>query len=282
MFMPMKFRILYKFFALAFLAFIFQSRSAGPAGVAGLQVTGAPGNGTCANAGCHVASGTFAPALTIELLEDGIAVDSYEPGNDYTVRVTVSNGSGNPSGFGFQATSLDAADNQSGTFTAGGGQQVVPIGGRNYWEHSAPGNSGVFESTWTAPEADAGTVTFYSAGLAINGNGSTSGDDTAVNTLSIEEDIDNSTFSNQRDYATITVSPNPVADQMKLAITSRAAGNFDIRIADLSGKIIRTETIFLSSGENEKSFSVQDLESGYYSVQLSGENHVTSVQMLKL
>jgi hypothetical protein len=276
----MKFRIFYKFFALAFLAFIFQSRSSGPAGVANLQVTGAPGNGTCANAGCHTA-GSFSPVLDIELLENGVAVDSYEPGNDYTIRVTVS-GSGGPSGYGFQATSLDASNNKAGTFTASAGQQVVPSGGRDYWEHNSMAGSGVFESTWTAPEADAGTVTFYSSGIAANSNGGTSGDGTAVNTLSIEEDIDNSTFSNERDYATIMVKPNPVADQMKLAITSRAAGDFEVRIADLSGKIIRTEAIFLSSGENEKSFSVQDLESGYYSIQLCGENHVTAVQMLKL
>lgn len=277
----MKFRIFYKLFGLAFLAFIFQSRSSGPAAVAGLQVTGAPGNGTCANTGCH-ASGAFDATIEIELLDNGAAVDKYEPGKDYTIRVTMNNGSGTPNGYGFQATSLDASNNKAGTLTAGAEQHVVPAGGRDYLEHDLFVSGNVFESTWTAPDADAGTVTFYSSGIVANGNGGASGDGTATGSLSIEEDIDNSTFSNERDYATIMVKPNPVADQMKLAITSRAAGNFDIRIADLSGKIIRTEAVFLSSGENEKSFSVEDLESGYYSVQLCGEDHVTSVQMLKL
>ncbi|MFT4759738.1 MAG: hypothetical protein ACI9XO_004730 [Paraglaciecola sp.] len=277
----MKSRTFYKIFGLAFLAFIFQSRSNGPAAVAGLQVTGAPGNGTCANSGCHT-TGSFDATLDIELLDNGAAIDKYEPGKAYTIRVTVSNGSGNPSGYGFQATSLDESANKVGTFEAGSEQHVVSTGGRDYLEHDLFGSSSVFESTWTAPDADAGTVTFYSAGIAANGNGGSSGDGTAVNTLAIEEDIDNAIFSNERDYATIVVTPNPVADQLKLSINSRAAGNFDLRISDLSGRIIRTEAIFLSSGENEASFSVEGLESGYYSVQLCGENHVTSVQMLKL
>lgn len=277
----MKIRIFYKFFALAFLAFIFQSRSSGPAQIAGLQVTGAPGNGTCANSGCHTA-GQFDAALNIELLDNGDAVDKYEPGKSYTVRVTVSNGSGNPGGFGFQATSRDDSNNTGGTLEAGNGQQIISIAGKEYLEHNSMASDGVFESTWVAPDANAGTITFYSSGIAANGTGGTAGDGTANGTLVVEEDIDNSTFTNDRDYATVLVAPNPVADQLKLAITSRAAGNFDIRISDASGKIVRTESVFLNSGKNEKSFSVQDLVKGYYSVQLCGENHITSVQMLKL
>lgn len=277
----MKFRIFYKLFALGFLAFVFQSRSGGPANVQGLQVTGAPGNGSCANSGCHTA-GIFDAALNIELLDNGDVVDKYQPGESYTLRVTVSNGSGNPGGYGFQATSRDGANSTGGSLEAGNDQNVVTIGGNQYLEHSSMASDGVFESTWVAPAADAGTITFYSSGIAANGTGGSSGDGTATSSLEIEEDSGNSTFSNDRDYATILVAPNPVADELKLAITSRAAGNFDIRIADASGKIVRTESVFLNSGKNEQSFSVQDLVKGYYSVQLCGENHVTSVQMLKL
>ena len=279
--MRMKFRIFYKFFALAFLAFIFQSRSSGPAGVAGLQVSGAPGNGTCGNTGCHTA-GQFNAALSIELLDNGTTVTKYEPGKSYTIKVIVSNGSGSPSAFGFQATSRDADNNTAGTFAAGSGQHIIPVGGKEYLEHDVMGSTGTFESSWTAPAAGEGDVTFYSSGIAANGNGNSTGDGTAVATLVIEEDDVNSTSSAIRDYATIAVSPNPVADLMKLEITSRAAGNFDLRIVDLSGKVVRTEPIFLSSGDNQKSISVANLESGYYIVQLSGETHVTSVQMLKL
>lgn len=281
----MKFRILYKFFALAFLAFVFQSRSAGPANVAGLQVTGAPGStgsaGTCANSGCHVGS-AFDASLSIELLDNDAVVDKYEPGKAYTIRVTIGNGSGSPSAYGYQATSLDASDNAIGTFDAGSAQQVVSFSGRDYLEHSSSASSGVFESTWTAPAAGGGAVTFYSAGIAGNGNGGTSGDGNASSTLTVDEDDANSTFSTNRDYATIEITQNPVVDLLKLEVTSRAAGKFDVRIADMSGKIIQTESVFLNSGENQESFSVANLESGFYVVQLSGENHVASVQMVKL
>ena len=277
----MKFSIFYKLFALAFLAFVFQSRSGGPANVQGLQVSGAPGNGTCANSGCHTA-GQFDPALSIELLDDGTAVDKYEPGKTYTVRVTVSAGSGTPNGYGFQATSRTAANTAAGTFSAGVGQQVTPVGANAYLEHSDIANSGVFESAWTAPLANTGAVTFYAAGIAANGNGGSSGDGHAQGNLSIEEDDASSTSFAERAYATMDIAPNPVVDEMKLKIISRSSGNFDLRIADVSGKIIRTEAIFLNSGQNEKTFSIGDLESGYYVVQLRGDSHVTSAQLLKL
>jgi len=105
----MKFRILYKFFGLAILAFVFQSRSNGPASAAGLQVSGAPGNGTCANSGCH-GGNAFDASLDIEFLNSaGDVISQYIPGEDYTVRVIINNGSGTPAAYGFQATARDAS-----------------------------------------------------------------------------------------------------------------------------------------------------------------------------
>ena len=279
----MKFRILYKFLALAFLAFIFQSRSSGPAGIAGLRVTGAPGdNGTCGNTGCH-AAGQFDPSTTIELLDGSTPITAYEAGKEYTVRISITAGNGSPINYGFQATSLDTNNGIAGSFTPGTGQQAVSIAGKEYLEHSTPSQGGEWTSTWIAPtDAGAGDVTFYVASSTNNGNGSPTGDGASTSTLTLAEDLSNSTSSIDRDYAKMSIAPNPVADQAKLLITSRTSGLFAIRIADISGKTVLTQNINLIAGQNETIFDVSNLGSGAYVVQLSGEAYITSTQMIKL
>lgn len=283
----MKLRIIYNFFAIALLAFIFQSRSAGPATVQGLQVTGAPGSdgdmGTCGNSGCHP-QGSFNPSLSIELLDDaGGAVDKYVPGTTYNVRITVTAGDGAPAAYGMQAVVLDAGENDVSNWTdVPSGLQTANVGGRNYLEQSSASQENIFITKWTAPAASTGAVTFYSAGLAINSNGNTAGDGSANSSLTVAEDDENSTSNLDRDFATINIYPNPVGEVMTLDITSRTAGAFEVNFADVSGKILRTETISLTSGKNEKSFNVSDLQKGYYLIQLCGDEHVTAKQMIKL
>ena len=83
--------------ALMVLFITLQSRSNGPASVANLQVTGAPGSGgnagTCANSGCHVA-GSFDPTASIELLDGTDPVTAYQPGKTYNVKVRIAEGNG--------------------------------------------------------------------------------------------------------------------------------------------------------------------------------------------
>lgn len=279
----MKMRIFYNLFALALLAFVFQSRSTGPAALQGIQATGAPANGTCANMGCHT-TGAFSPELKLEILDGGNAVTAYIPDKSYTMRVTITPAAGSPNGYGFQALTLDGSDSQAGSWgNVGAGKHVVTIGGRDYVEHNTPNtDSDFFEMEWVAPAAATGDVTVYAAGIAANLNGNAGGDGTAVNTLVLTEDNSSNVTNVLGQYANMKVFPNPVQETLNLEITSRTSGNFTLRFTDISGKVIRSEQLNLHSGLNETSLLVNDLEKGHYILQLSGEAHLTSAAMLKM
>ncbi|MDF1864042.1 MAG: T9SS type A sorting domain-containing protein [Saprospiraceae bacterium] len=282
----MKFKIIYKIFALAFLAFIFQSHSAGPGTVLGAQVAGAPGSvgnmGTCANAGCH-ANNAFAASASIELLDGTDLVDQYEPGKSYTLRVTGVAGSGAPAGYGFQAVSLDGSDSQAGSWgDVGSEAQTVDLSGRSYAEHNSISATNTFDLEWIAPDANTGEVTFYSAVALVNGNGNSSGDGVGVTTLTIGEKEPNNTSSAIRELANLSVYPNPVQNELNIEITSQNTGVFQLRFVDISGKVIRIEQIEVNSGTNRKAFDVSDVNKGFYLIQLFGDDYVASTEMLKM
>lgn len=280
----MKLKNVYKLFILALLYVGLQSRSTGPAGTAGFQVTGAPGSGgsagTCANNGCHT-SGDFSPSLSISLLDGSDAVDEYEPGKAYTLKVSI-NASGSPARYGFQAVALDESDDQAGAWgTLGNGQQVETLSGRDYLEHSTPSQNSSFETEWIAPAIGTGEVTFYSAGIASNNNGGTTGDGTASDDLTIDEAPVNSTSNVNGDIASFDIFPNPVEDMLNLKINSRINGDFNIRVIDVMGRVASLSSISLQNGNQVKSIPAGNLTPGLYVVQLCGEDHLAAVQMLK-
>lgn len=286
----MKIKKIYKIAFILILYVVLQSRSGGPGAVQNLQVTGAPGStgmaagqpGTCANSGCHN-GGSFNPSLSVQLLEAGNPVTSYEPGKTYTLKVVTTPGTGSPARYGFQALSLNEANEQAGEWGAlSGSMQQINMNNRDYIEHSAPSVSNIFEIPWVAPSAGAGAVTFYSASVAANGNGGTSGDAVASSSLTIEEDAFNNTFNLQKQYANIRVLPNPVRDLLNLQITSRMTGNHKIRIMDVAGNMLKELPVAVQIGINKTEIGVSDLLPGYYIVQLCGEAQLAATPMLKI
>jgi hypothetical protein len=145
--------------------------------------TSAPDEGNCT--ACHsdfpVNSGDG------NVLIEGVPA-VYTPGQEIAITVTVNQSDGVI--FGFQLTAVDELGQAAGTFTLpvekpARTQIVEGIVGTNprfYVEHTVQGtaptefgtNSWTF--TWTAPEEDAGIISFYAAGNAANSDGDTIGD----------------------------------------------------------------------------------------------------------
>jgi hypothetical protein len=108
----------------------------------------------------------------------------YEPGQQYTLTVTVQQGGRQR--YGFQLTAIDTDNNRAGTLAAVGGDAQLNsgtgVGGRQYIQHTQTGTlpngqgSRTWQVRWTAPSTDVGTVKFYVAGNAANGNGDNQGD----------------------------------------------------------------------------------------------------------
>jgi type IX secretion system substrate protein/Reeler domain-containing protein len=284
--MFMKIRNVYKIAGLLVLYVVLQSRAGGPGVMASLEVTGAPGStgdvGTCANTNCHT-SGAFDPVVSLELLDGNTPVTKYEPGKNYTLKVTNTPGTGTPAGFGFQAVSLNDPGEQAGDWgDPGATMHVVTLSSRNYVEHSAPSPNGVFEVPWIAPAAGAGNVTFYSASNAVNDNVAPSGDGTASNSLAVEEGQVTAVFSLENEFASMAVQPNPVSEALNLVINSKTSGDFTLRIIGVQGVVQQVESLALATGANEKSFEVAGLAPGLYILQLAGGGQVSATQMIKL
>ena len=111
----------------------------------------------------------------------------YLPGQTMRFLFTVG-ASGNPSGFGFQATVLLDDNSNAGTFTnPSANAQLENVGGRHIVEHNDLSASNVFTVDWIAPAAGSGDVTVYYSMLAANGNGGTSGDSYSGGSITFAE-----------------------------------------------------------------------------------------------
>lgn len=145
--------------------------------------TGAPGDTTCSQIGCHIGTPVNGAGGKVELSFD--SGTTYTPGTKVKVTVKITDSAARV--YGFQVSSRLASNtrtSQAGTFTPGTGQYVQcedgsdrpAIGCRStapleFVEHTNPNSTGIFQFDWTPPTTNAGDVVFYVAGNAANGNG---------------------------------------------------------------------------------------------------------------
>ena len=140
------------------------------------EKTGAPNEGTCAD--CHAgnALNTSGGSLMLTIPE------TYEPNEVYTIIVELSRAG--QSKWGFEMTALGANGARAGSFTAddAANTQLTETNNKQYIQHTTAGtatgtnDAHSWEFKWTAPDADVGPITFYTAGNAANGDGGTTGD----------------------------------------------------------------------------------------------------------
>jgi len=139
--------------------------------------TGAPGEGLCTD--CH---GSSAGNGSFDLL--GVPT-LYQAGETYSITVRLQDPG--QQRWGFELTVIDGDSDAAGTIavTDAVNTQLSDNAGTNpdYVKHTSTGTYNgtpdgpvTWQFDWTAPDPAVGEVTFYAAGNAANGNGSTSGD----------------------------------------------------------------------------------------------------------
>lgn len=144
-------------------------------------VTGAPGELTCAVAGCHGGAPNTGPGQLLIL-----APSVYEPAKTYEITVKHMTTDTTRRRWGFQLTALDGTGNRAGDLQKSDALTQVleggPGGNRQYIEHSFLGTfQGLtllanWTFNWVAPTSDVGRVTFYAAGNQANNDGTENGD----------------------------------------------------------------------------------------------------------
>ena len=223
---------------------LLESNAGGAALVQKADRTGGPlSDGPCQV--CH-SSGLFNPSIDIQVQQNGMTVDAYQPGEVYTLRVQV-NATPNAQQFGFQAVALSGPDDlQAGSFqNAPLGVAVRTVDGREYPEQSFPSLNDTFTVEWVAPLAGTGDVRFYAAGVATNGNGNSAGDGGAFSNLTLPE-----------------ADPSSVADveEPTLEILQLVPGqSVTVRLPDATGRL----SIFDLSGRPawslDRAMEIQDV-----------------------
>ena len=142
------------------------------------EKTGAPNEGTCADANCHTGNDLNASGGSLMLT----IPETYIPNEVYTIIVNLERAG--QSRWGFEMTALDGNGVRAGTFEtdAAANTQLAEANSKQYIKQTAAGAAAgtneahSWEFEWTAPDTDVGPITFYAAGNAANGNFIPAGD----------------------------------------------------------------------------------------------------------
>ncbi|MEZ4887425.1 MAG: choice-of-anchor V domain-containing protein [Chitinophagales bacterium] len=237
--------------------------------------TGAPGELTCSAASCHntpVNSGTGSLDISFS------GGDVYEAGVTYDMSVVVNDNGGK---FGFEMIALSESGTSIGSFDANGAANITvrTIGGKQYISHKNAPSSNTFNFKWTAPNEDAGAVTFYAAGNAANGNGASSGDKIYTNNYS-------TLFTGIERYdaekLSLNTFPNPATNYFNLEYQLAKNELMTLVAYDASGRQVK---VLFEGAENagvqRHRFDLQsnELTSGVYLIMLQSETFISSTKL---
>ena len=212
-------------------------------GIAGR--VGSPGETTCNTSGCHIGNALNAAGGSITISAPTLANWQYFPGAVYPISVTVSRAGCPIFGVGFEALRSTGAN--AGTLTAGSGTTLKTAtilgNSRTNIVHTLNGGtsstgSKTFTFNWTAPAAGTGTVTFYAAGNATNGNGSTSGDFIYTTSQTVTESATG--IEEGLIASSIAIHPNPIVDNINLSFQLKSNEDVTVRIISMEGKLVET------------------------------------------
>jgi len=169
-------------FVLSFDSTVISNSAAPPA-----SRTGSPGDGGNNCSGCH---GGLAVSNQVGWINSNIPGTGYIPGDTYTI--TISGTHTGVSKFGFECVVEDALANSVGTLVATDVVKTQLIGNSKYIAHTTAGltpvgSTNTWSFDWIAPITGTGTVTFFVALNAANGNGGFGGDKIYTSSLTIQE-----------------------------------------------------------------------------------------------
>lgn len=240
--------------------------------------TGSPSSNsqTCASAGCH--SGPSVTSQTIDITTD-IPATGFVANTDYTITVTANTNGGTGNRIGFSASVEDASGAFQGTIAAADsrsqklgnyithrGSSITPSGGSNSWDID-----------WNSGNAVDGTTVYVAVNFA-NGNGATSGDEIATETLVLNK----STISVNEQFASDLRVYN-AADRMTIVeFSSSHLGEVDWSVMDMNGRVVAAGIHDNTNSNGRMEISNTDWMGGMYILHLKAGNKVSTEKFLVL
>lgn len=266
---------------------------------------------TCAQSGCHALITNLSVKLS---LKDSLGnyVTKYIPNHTYYITdsawVTGTGLPGTCLKFGFQVAVVDSVGAgtssavDAGTLATTG----LPTNVRNssltgpsirVLEHSAKHNittgTGGVGSTyvisglpWKAPSNLAKKVKIYGCVNAVNDDGSASNLDAYNNASAITIRPDSVGYfslnvAGTSQLADVKAFPNPVSNMLTIQAGNAQAGEYTVRVFDLSGKCHLTQTVQLNASVQSANISTANWAAGLYQVVLQKEGFSKVISVVK-
>jgi hypothetical protein len=233
--------------------------------------TGAPGETTCQQSGCH-GGGTFTGTVDLSGLPDSVVA-----GTTYTLTLTNTSTAVRA---GFQMLCLDATGTQCGSFTTGTGSSIGLVGTKQYIRQSTPkimsAGSSAWTFTWKAPTTLAGAsspITFYFVSLAANGDGGTNGDNVLKSTKVVRFKGTSGSKETSKSIA-VNVFPNPTKEILNIELTD--IYNAQLTLTDISGKILMIKELT----EKSNKINIAHLSKGLYNAQIQAGGQTVSKKIV--
>ncbi len=79
---------------------------------------------------------------------------------------------------------------------------------------------------------------------------------------------------------TVSISPNPAKDFVKISVDVNQAKNTEIKIYDVSGKLVYHKNVKMNNGSNEFTLDLSSLKTGFYTVDILNEGSVKTRKLI--
>lgn len=232
--------------------------------------TGAPGDLTCAQSGCHVtATVTQDSGLVNTLLFSSIDT-TYTPGNSYTLTLQVTKAAIQK--FGFELVALkDSTNTNIGSFSllestrtqkinhmAGGGDLRYSMTHKTAGTTTSTAGAIQWKMKWTAPSTNVGTITFWYTSNCTNNNGFNTGDQLFLSHFQIRPAVDTTSVDTTvvtgiRQFAlqnSLRAYQEGSSQNLSINFSSYKEQRGRITLHDITGKLILEKEVQFVPGHN--------------------------------
>lgn len=258
--------------------------------------TGAPGDLTCSQNGCHSDAQVTQNPVGINTLLFSNIDSTYLPGQTYTLTLQVT--SSHTSKFGFELTALrDANTNNAGTLGI-----LEPIRTqlishslgndlRTSVTHETAGTVSLspgfteWKMKWTAPSTNVGTITFYYATNCTNNDGLDTGDNIYLSSFGIKPAITTNigkvNMAGMTPESDFVIFFNRELREVVLKYSLSRPSYVKTVVSDCQGVTVFESASALKSGEqNEKISLSPNYAKGAYLVRILINNTVISRKII--
>jgi hypothetical protein len=229
-------------------------------GIAGYN--NSPEEITCTN--CHVTYPINSSGGSVLINVQNCNNNNYIPGQTYIVNIKIIRAGLNLFGFSFEA--LDSTGSNGGNITLINPGTTILINalvnGNNRTNVTHYGgvlntDSCTFSFNWTAPTTNIGKITFYTAALASNGDGSSYGDYVYTSFQELNPDSGTLVVNAAALESRISIYPNPTNDQFYIETNNTIMLTVDLY--DVNGKQVLKDNY-----RNKSNIDLTTLREGIY------------------